>query len=239
MTDVGKSLFCRVTATNAAGSASADSNTVGPVTAAATGTTWDPANKTANMDLSGGNLTATVDGVPNTFEYNQVRATASKSTGKRYLEYNVITTADLSAYEARATVGLADSTHAIGATIPGFDDSTGFSLRLHDASIYGNSLTGVNSLYPDPIVPVAGNIVVGCAVDLDAQTVTGVYKNGILIPMNSSYNYPLYWGGTALAAVFPIITLQWQAVAPISVTLNTVGSFSLATLPSGYVAWDT
>ena len=33
MTDVGKSLFCRVTATNAAGSASADSNTVGPVTA--------------------------------------------------------------------------------------------------------------------------------------------------------------------------------------------------------------
>ena len=62
--DLGADIYCKVTATNASGTANADSNTVGPVAAApSTGSTWNPADlsETTNSQLnfSGGNLTAT------------------------------------------------------------------------------------------------------------------------------------------------------------------------------------
>lgn len=50
--------------------------------AGASSTTWDPANKGANVTLSGGDLIATI-GAAN---YNVARSTSSKSSGKWYFE---------------------------------------------------------------------------------------------------------------------------------------------------------
>lgn len=47
--------------------------------------TWNPADKGANITLSGGNLTATTSA----FAWDAVRTTISKSTGKWYFEMSI------------------------------------------------------------------------------------------------------------------------------------------------------
>ena len=88
--DVAANIYCRVTATNAAGSANATSNSVGPVTAAGGGgatTTFDPANKAADITLSDGNLTAANGATTRA----GVRTIASASSGKKYAELLITT----------------------------------------------------------------------------------------------------------------------------------------------------
>lgn len=83
--DVGSTIVCLVTARNAGGfSVPASSNTVGPVTAAPSGSTWSAADASANaMTLSNGGLTVAAT----TTAWQSVRGSTSHSSGKWYFEF--------------------------------------------------------------------------------------------------------------------------------------------------------
>ena len=133
--DVAANIYCRVTATNAAGSASANSNTVGPVTAASGGgeaTTFDPANKSTNVTLSGSNLIATLtsDG------RGGARSIASVSSpSKIYFEITcgAVTTA------AANIIGLANATNGLE-SFPG-SDLNGVGFAFGGGVVYINNST--------------------------------------------------------------------------------------------------
>lgn len=238
MTDVGQKIFCRVTATNASGSAQAFSNVVGPVVAGAPvgGSTWDPANKTTYVELDGTNLTATVDD-SGVFAIGEIRATTSRSTGKYYFEHTINTNGSLIAVDMVGTIGIGSSSHTIGSGIPGKNDSFGAYLRLHLANVAMIAQTeGVVNNYNSPVVTAEDGAIFGFACDIDAHLIS-CYKNGALLTGGAGTS--LDWGSSAGAAMFPYFCAQYQGIAGkfLSATLNTAGPFALATLPSGYAAW--
>ena len=238
MTDVGKSLFCRVTASNAAGSASADSNTVGPVAAApAGGSTWNPADATANMELSGGNLTAQTDDSA-VFAWQGVRCTLSHNSGKQYFEITIVDGGVFADSESLMYIGLVDATYALSSgTPPGNADSKGFNYRIHGD---GYALAqGASVHYPSGThaVHVEGDII-GIACDMSSGTPkVWIRNNGSWLdgdPVAGTGGLDI---GATAGALFPFVIMQWQAVSPITVTLNTGGSAFGAALPTGYSAW--
>lgn len=128
--DVGKTITCVVTATNAGGSANATSNSVGPVTAAAATTTFDPANKTAAITLSGGNLTATNTAAAR----GGCRSVASASSGKKYFEV-LITAAGT---PAANVIGFGNASLAFGSYPGSSNDGAGMAM---DGTVYvGNNI---------------------------------------------------------------------------------------------------
>jgi hypothetical protein len=240
---LGESVFCTVTATNAYGVASADSNTVGPVTNPATAlTTWNPADKTANFELSGGNLIAQADDTGG-FVVQEVRGTTSHSTGKYYFEVELTSVGNLPDLEARVYIGVGDSTHLFNNTEPpGVLDYTGAILSVTTSFTGVSQASGLAWIPNEPSL--AGHYVegavVGCAVDLDARKIWW-YLDGIMMrtgedPATGTGGCP--WGATANAAMFPYVGSQWQAILPVITTAN-FGStpFILAPLPTGFVAW--
>lgn len=239
-TDVGREVYCKVTGTNGFGSDSANSNSVGPVAGGggAVASTWDPAFASANMEFSAGNSVATVDNSAG-FVVQFTRGTVVKNTGKRYFEIRVDTNANLASEEMYGRIGLVDNTYTVGSGIPGSANSKGFYSRLDQGFFVGAQGDSV-VYYVTGNPPTLDNDIYGFAVDLDAQTITGVYKNGTLMIASGSA-YPWSWGTVATKSVYPYCTSQWQAVAGTftSFTLNCAGPFALATLPSGYAAWDT
>jgi len=133
--------------------------------------TWNPADKGANLTLSGGNLSVTSAG------YNSVRATLSKSTGKWYWEV-------LCNLTGNGAVGLATSglnlNGGIGVT------TTSIGWRLPDnAVIYNSTSLGAYGAF------VAGDVI-GLAIDADAATIKW-YKNGVYFGSTStSISAPLF-----------------------------------------------
>lgn len=77
------------------------------VVALASFTTWNPADKSANLTLSGGNLTGTLTGSDG---FALVRAVASRSSGKFYHEVNYAVSNSLYASPgiANSSLGVAD-----------------------------------------------------------------------------------------------------------------------------------
>ena len=242
---LGQRLFCKVTAQNDFGTAAQNSNVVGPVTDPAPAfTTWDPANKTTNMELSNGNLTARTDDTA-AFARQTARGTVSRSSGKRYFECRLDSVGDLAAIESRISIGICDSVFPIvdNTQPPGVIDSLGCILDL------GSGFSGLG-------IAQAGGVgwstnagtrgidgdVIGCAVDLDLN-LAWWYNNGVILvagadPTAGAAGNGLDWGSTAGAAMFPCITQTWQAVVPVIATLNAGSTpFVLAPLPTGFVAW--
>ena len=123
--------------------------------------TWNPADKGANLTLSGSNLIATTSGL------GIVRSTIGKSTGKWYWEITI--------GGNPGGVGTAVSTVSLAAALGNSGSSyDGFSYN----GAYGNTLTGSYSQYPFGATFVAGDVI-GMAFDIDAGTLS-FYKNGIL-----------------------------------------------------------
>jgi len=152
--DVGANLYCKVTATNSVGSASANSNTVGPVTSpVATSTTFDPANTAANMTLSDGNLTVT-----NTDGVRAGTRSIATGSGKTYFEILMTTVGNTGA----SVFGIANATLPLSGTFPGSDlDGCG-------AAFSGNIYSGGSEIAHFNLFPVNGDRVC-VAMDFTAE----------------------------------------------------------------------
>ena len=239
----GQRLFCKVTAQNDFGIASQNSNIVGPVTnPAPAATTWNPADKTTDLILSGSNLVATNNGSGG-FTFQAARGTISHNTGKKYFETTLTNIGNPLVPDCNVYVGLGDTTFAIGSTIPGNGNGKGFTIRSASTNFIADAETAGWYPSPDPYPP-ANGVVVGLAVDLDARKAFFAF-NGVFVPATlHGGNDPvtgaggLAWGSTAEAALFPFVGLQWGATVDAVMTAN-FGSipFVTAPLPTGYVAW--
>ena len=148
--------------------------------------TWNPADKHAEVTLSGSDLTASC---ASSTDWRTVRATTGKSSGKFYYE------AQLSA--AWALVGIASSAQDL-ALMMGVIASSGGVDHLGEC-IINNGLA-----YDGADLPAGG--VIGCAVNADAGTMA-IYVNNTLFytmtgfPAGTTY-YPalsLSRGGTVTA----------------------------------------
>jgi hypothetical protein len=111
--------------------------------------TWNPADKSSDITLSGSDLIATMTG---TSAHRMVRATHGRSTGKYYFEV-------LSGAGADSMTGVADS----GASLSNYCGSgaTSYGYYQLNGNKYTNSGTGFGSSY-------TSGDVIGVAVDLDA-----------------------------------------------------------------------
>jgi hypothetical protein len=114
---------CTITATVGAVVSNAAACTVDSLTYA----TWNPADKSAGMALSGGNLTS--DGS----DAGTVRATLGKATGKWYWEITF-------GSPPERDVGIAKATHALGTYCGGTSDSWGY--YLGDGKVYTGADSG-------------------------------------------------------------------------------------------------
>ena len=238
--DEGFEVFCRVKATNSAGFAEADSNLVGPIGPPSlfTPSTWDPTFvSSAFMLLSAGNTVATVDGSSGGFAIEYTRSTQVRTSGKRYFENRIDTNVSLSALEFVAFTGLADNTWVLADGRPGSANGKGWYFQIQGSVLAGAQSDGV-AMFPSPAANTADNDVWGFACDIDNHQVTGLYKNGTLLTVTPG---PLNWGTGTSGQLFIFCSAQWQGTAStfLSHTLNTAGPFALATLPSGYAAWDS
>ncbi len=121
-------------------------------------TTWNPADKSAGVTLSDGNLTASVP-------YQQaVRSVFSASSGAYYFELTIPDT---------MLVGVCTAGHALNGTFVGYNGSTGWSLLPGSGTKWnGDSPTAYSN--PSPAKPV----VVGVRLDLNAKTL-GFIVNGV------------------------------------------------------------
>lgn len=133
--------------------------------------TWDPADKTAGVTLSNGNLTAAIAGFP-----DQCRATISKTTGKWYWEI----TAD-AVPAGSITAGVRDA-GAFGAFFGGGANDTAFAAQPSTNNVFRNG--GVIASGAGQAIAVGA--VIGVALNLDANTAefffNGVSKLSVSVP---------------------------------------------------------
>lgn len=175
-----------VTATNAIGTsaASAASNSVTPAAAAITYATLSPTDKSPNISLSGGNLTAT----SNVAGWKSVKSTISKTSGKWYFEVQFTNTFQrIIGYGTAAT--LVSNFAGASADSGGYYSQTGAKYNNGGQTAYGAAF-------------VAGDVV-GVALDIDAGTIT-MYKNGV----SQGVMYSTLGGGTIFAMLSLNDTLQ-------------------------------
>lgn len=137
--DEGTTITVAVTATNAFGSsAPAVSAGVGPIDPASVSySAWNPADKTAGIDLTGSNLIAT-HSVGSGYSGQGVRATIGKSTGK-YFSRHLVTAVVTTEY------------------------SLGVCTAAHDISDYGGVSTASNVFYLNGDVWTNGALVTSIA----------------------------------------------------------------------------
>lgn len=226
MTDVGKSLFCRVTATNASGSANADSNTVGPVTAAGGPqvATWNPARMAPIYVLSNGNKTATSTSPG----WVTVLGTTSRNSGKRYLEFKMI------------IVSSADETHVMMGV--GVDEGQNME-AIVGGSFYmgvtggGTSWVVGSSNDPSPWTVVVNDIV-QMAIDFDTRKAwVGLNNTWSGTPGTSGE-----WMSSATAAAWTagMALFPWMdtIVEEFSIELKTAASSQTYAPPTGFSRWE-
>lgn len=179
------------------------------VTGAAT-TTWNPSDKSANITLSGGDLTAT-DGAGDG-GYYAVRGTVGKSSGKWYWEVTVGTGVVPSA--SQVSIGAATTSHTLSAFLGSASGGWGYTNTGGKADA-GSSTTGWGATYVTADV-------IGVALDMDTKKLT-VYKNGTLVGDIS----------TALSGtVYPAVSLSGGR----AVTVNFGASAFTHSAPSGFAA---
>lgn len=190
--------------------------------AAATPTTLNPSDKSAQITLSGGNLIMTGSAIAST---DNVRSVASYSTGKFYCE--MLSGAVATSY-AHA-IGLANSTASLTAG-PGSPDVNSIALYDGDTNVYaaggsaGNS--GINYVG-------AASDVVGMAIDIGAGLIWfrvngGNWNNNII-------NDPVTGiGGINVSAVSKPWFVIGQSGANAVNTFNFGATAYANTAPSGY-----
>lgn len=173
--------------------------------------TWNSADKSAQITLSGGDLIATNASASGTF--SGVRSTDSHTTGKWYFELT------LGSGNTNAMVGFGTSGVVLTASFPG-GNADGQGYYQADGNKWtGGSGTAYGATY-------AAGDVIGVAIDLDGDT-CNFYKNG-------ADQGSISISGIA-GAVFACVSIY---AAPASITANFGASAWAGSLPSGYTAWD-
>ena len=180
--------------------------------------TWNPSDKSANITLSGGDLTATsTAGGP-----NNVRSTVGKSTGKYYSEHTVT-------HSSGAEYSLGVATAADPLNEYGGSYTTGIAFYM-DGTVY------YNSALVTTIQSTSSGQRVDMAVDLDAdliwwRTAGGNWNNsGTANPATGTGGIALSVAGTVFVMASMLYNAEVNAAAFAS------GSWA-GTAPSGYGAW--
>lgn len=179
------------------------------------GVTWSPTDKSTEIALTAGNLTATASGAAG---YHSVRGSISRSSGKRYYEWTQL------APTWYAGIGTANS--ELDGTVPGF---------AVESTAYQTSGYIANGAWDfGPYAASINGSVIGCAVDFTAGkvwfSVNGAWQKGD--PVAGT-------GGDALRVAgnpaFPMFGCEFGSTA--SCTANFGGSAFAYAIPSGFVAW--
>jgi hypothetical protein len=247
MNDMADYYFCKVTAHNALGSSAAiPSNVIGPIGAAAAGSTWNPSDKTAYQLLDATNLIATNDGTDPAAYYNHqgVRNTTSRTTGKYWFEITVTAGIDPNNY---MSIGICTATASLSAAgPPGNATSDGINLQLRAQQWAAQASAVGGAMFPGSPVETVNGSVWSVACDLDAHKVY-LAKNGTWTDSAAGGSGAPGVGpgmdyGAGLGALFIYCGSSQQAGAPpaavpIVLTLNTGGSAFAMTPAAGYSAW--
>jgi hypothetical protein len=182
--------------------------------AAATSSTWNPADKGANVVLSNGNITAAKAGSG----YESVRGVNGKSSGKRYFEVTVIDQTIL-------LVGVADA----GCTLTTRYIGENNAATKKSASWWSTGFRFANMTNAYSQLAVTGfgaGTIVGVGVDFATFTIT-FYLAATPTLVTT------YVDSTPWPTLYPAMSMQTDG----SGTLNALGPFT--NLPSGFVAWDS
>ncbi len=193
--------------------------------AAAGPVTWNPGDKSSEISLSGGDLTATR---ATTINNNAaVRATSSKDSGKCYFEISIDTVGtsggDYSIYGI-ASAGLSLNNY-VGSTTGsyGYEYATGNKYNNGTGAAYGSTLT-------------AGDVL-GIAVDLDNGKIWFSKNNTWQASGDpASGTNPAYTGLAGVffpaASIYKMSTIQHQLTSRFK-----SADFSFSP-PSGFSAWE-
>jgi hypothetical protein len=185
------------------------------------GTTWNPSDKSANITLSNGNLTAQGTNGSD----GGVRSTTSKSTGKHYFEVTWLSATG----GVNSGCGIATSAAVLagmGAT------ALGVALMYQSGTIYVNG-TSSGITIGTPSAPIC------IAVDLTNSRIwfrvgAGNWNN------SGTANPATNVGGINIAALFPA-SAAYAAVTTQNSTNTYTANFGASaftqTVPSGFTAW--
>ncbi len=187
-------------------------------------TTWNPADKSSNINLSNNNLTAQCSNTT----IGGVRGTSSRKVGKLYFE---IKNTGSSAGTSTA-IGIGTSTASFTAGLGG-GWVNAFVLQEQSIAFFNGSNLGSSASFP------TASQVACFAIDLTNSRAW--VRNGSGIWNNSgSANPATNVGGVNISAVFPtspaFIFSTYNATAPVMV-LNAGGAAFAQTVPSGFSAW--
>lgn|SRR5262245_2320498 len=199
---------------------------VGSQGAASVTTTLNPSDKSANMVLSGGNLTGNISSGGD----NGARATTSIASGKRYFEIKAVDAGT----GAGADTGCGIATSSAGLTTVGATPSNAALIYVPSGNIwYNNANTGISLG-----TPAVGDVFC-IALDMDNKRIwfrrnAGNWNN------NASYDPSTNTGGISISSVFtsnaayPIITIYAISV---HLTANFGATAFAQSVPSGFAAW--
>ena len=187
-------------------------------------TTWNPADKSANITLTSANLGAFASA--NVGGDNLVRATSFKTTGKFYFE-------DKTGASEEDGIGLANSSENLSNYIGQTNNSCGIYQS-------GNFYLGGSHVQTGPAITVVGQIL-GVAVDFGGaliwfrnQTLAGNWNGG------GTVNPATGVGGWSISALGSSLTICADVSQDNSHPnlLNVGASSFVGTIPAGFTAWD-
>jgi hypothetical protein len=183
------------------------------------GTTWNPADKSASITLSGGNLIAA-----GTSGVNSVRSVDQKTTGKFYWEITATAFANSSSAVGVATLGWALSS---GITSPTGGLASGVS---RSGLIYANGSALI------ALGAIASGTIVCFAIDLVAGTIW--IRSGAAGPWNNnaSFSPAAGTGGVSLGASAGTAFYVAATLSGDTVTLNSGDSAFAGAVPSTFTA---
>lgn len=182
-------------------------------------TTWNPSDTSAGISFSNGNLTAAANGSGN----QGVRATSSRSSGKRYFEVKV----NNDNGNSLIAIGAATSTWILS-TNPGAADSVSTSYANSGNLRADSGSTNISvSTYTSPNV-------IGIAIDITNHLIywslNGVYQN--------LANPALGIGGVDYITTSPVFPLMFSSNNVTTVTGDFGATAFAFTPPVGFLAWD-
>lgn len=190
--------------------------------------TWNPLDKGANITLSNGNLTASK--LATDAGWTTVRATLSKSTGKRYFEYIMVSGAHSEGDPGLSAAG-GDVSQRLGA-----QGVTSYCVTPNNTGVVETTFVDGTAA----AVTLANNDVIGIAVDFDTGKVWMAqnndytkYSGGAANPVTGAAPRVTFTPNTPL---FPAASLFGNSDGTIVVTLVASGTFAFAP-PTGFVAW--
>lgn len=182
------------------------------VTVTAPGTTtWNPADKSAAVTLSGGNLAASA--TTGSLNNASVRGTVGKNTGKWYWEYTITT---FDPFSGTMLVGVSNLSFPINTTAGVGTTSDSWAWSSFGGAIHGGATVGNGGQYTH-------GDVIGFALDMNAGTLT-LYING-------SATGIVFTGLTGV--IYPTVSM---AITAITVTANFGATAFAFTAPTGFSA---